>query len=534
MYTIIQIEPGDGARGTKLDAETTRTVRLHAMHHVRRKQRDARNSGKSTREVSSCGTVAEGIAHVLGKLTRHPLLPAPIPNGRVDDKEPVGSDEHHDDHDDTENANTEPSSAISKATSKPATSSAPHHTGTEIPRLSHGATFYRYLLAELFGASLIGSGPQRPRSPGIQHYRAFVASTKSDLVLATDDSLCLLLPACAMRDRRILFESRQRHLAGIRFMQAAIEGRAKDVLVLIAGALEILFLDIFAPVSVGSGSLYDGLVHLMREHWGQLVSFRWPVPLTRFLLAQLEQVMLMESLVRRTAMPIEVEAWRELPPAAGLVHEMTESLMGLAICVPGLVQRRGEALQAESQDVAELERALQATVSLETRFIQWQKEWSLESLDVFRLSDDLHCEEASRERMTGHDREKLRKLPFMRAQSLALCDVCILLLQEKAAELNSALKDSALTDTYTDRATWTANKLCDLSECFMQEEDGFLSKAMSAYAPLYFARLWYEKSDDNEREAAAKEQETRLKDEVPFISWPSILAFNFIALYMHG
>lgn len=61
-------------------------------------------------------------------------------------------------------------------------------------------------------------------------YRGYVATTRSDLVLAIDDALVLLLSGCSLKDPRILLEARKRHHAGERSMQMALQNQMHETL----------------------------------------------------------------------------------------------------------------------------------------------------------------------------------------------------------------------------------------------------------------------------------------------------------------
>ena len=463
----------------------------------------------------------------------HPLLPLPVQTTHANDNQASCSGQQRNGSGDYERACPDASTLVPKSRS--------WSDPLRIRNLLGGAAFYRYVLAEMFGASLTGSGLRRPRSAGILCYRGYVAATRSDLVQATDDTICLLLPGCSMMDPDILIEGRKRHLVSVRCMQKALEGGTedvpgtKDVISTIAGALELLFVEIFKPVSLGPESLYGGLVHLVRNHWQVLTSSQ--VPVTRFLLAQVRQVLLMESLASRTTLPIAVEAWQCIPHASGLISDMTETLMPLAIQVPALLATARAVQQSDPTDPSTFNDALLGLLTLERSLIQWQRNYCPDTsgaISAQYLSQPLKESAVLCQGEHAHSMEESHDLPFLSAQCLTLCYICVHLLQESVVKISAARGDSTLNDAYVAHATWTADILCRLAEYFIQNGDGLLSKALSACAPLHFARQWYEMNEQRERAAAAKDQELWAQKEVPFLSWRSLLPLSFPSLYMHA
>lgn len=414
-----------------------------------------------------------------------------------------------------EEARTEGSAPVTKSRS---CSHIPDWLGdtiADIPSTLGGAAFHRYILAEIFGASLIGSGVQRPRSVGLLCFRGYVAASQSDLVQATDDTVCLMLPGCKLPDPSILLDARKRHLVAVQCMQRTLEGNERDshgeqyVLATITGAIELLFVDMFKPVSLGVGSLYGGLVHLVRTHVLTLVSSEAPV--TGWLLIQLRQIMLIESLASGTALPIGTEIWKSIPYASTLIPETTETLMRLAVQLPGLVQNAHEAASSSNRDLCTMSDLLADLLTLERCLTQWQTE---------HLNQDGALQDG--------------QLSFLRAQPQSMCHICLLLLQEAVAGLASAQSNDQLKHGYFEYATKTADTLCQLVDQFFEDADGMLSKALSVSAPLHFAHEWYETNADGERAACTKERMKRLQNEVPFLAWRSLVPLSLLSMYMNG
>ena len=531
MIEIIHNTTGGAAKAPRLDADARRTVRSHAMRHFRRRQKDARSSGKKTPSFELPRRGSDSII-VLDEERRRLLLPAPGRTTATNDNRTLTDRERRDECADYEGSRLDASDLV--PTSRTSLDNSGCHGNIQISHPPDGAGFYRYVLAEMFGDSLIGSSLKRPRSAGILSYRGYVAGTRSGLLHATDDTVCLLLPGCSMLDPRILLEARRRYVVGLRCMQIALEDGTEnihgteDVLSTIAGALELLFIEIFKPMSLGLGSLYGGLVHLVCTRWQELTSSQAPV--TRFLLAQLRQVMLMESLTSRTTLPIPFETWESAPHASGLIPETTETLMPMATQVPALLDNVRKMQQTDFVDPLIQDHALSDILALERSLIHWQTRYCMESLDAVAVP----YLSQSPDHSSPHSMEKFRNLPLSTTQCSTLCFICLLLLQESVANLSAACGNSTLKIIYITHATRTANALCRVADYFIQYEDGLLSKALSVCVPLHLARQWYETNNDLERAAAAKEKELRVQNLVPFLSWRSLLPLSLNAMYMHA
>ena len=239
----------------------------------------------------------------------------------------------------------------------------------EICPIPAGSAFYRYYLAEMFGASMLGSGLRRARSPGILCYRDYVAAVRSDLLVATDDTVCLMIPSCTLQDdSRILLEGRKRHLAAVWNMRRALQDDAHDIDGIIASSIELLFVEVFKPFSLGMRNLYSGVVHLVRTNLEYLTTSQTPV--TIFVLIQIRQVMLLESLASRTEIPIPIETWQRLRCVSTLLPESTEALMQLATQLPGLLDTAREVRLSANADSSDSHHALSSMLSLERELTQ--------------------------------------------------------------------------------------------------------------------------------------------------------------------
>lgn len=398
-----------------------------------------------------------------------------------------------------------------------------------------GMAFHRYILAELFGASLIGSSVQRHRSVAISDYRRFVATTRSDAVHAVDDTVCLLLPACTLNDPRILLEARQRHLAAVGHLRKALEADICDVDATIAAAMELLFTEIFQPVSLGTNSLYEGVVHLARTHTLHLTSSQAPV--TRFLLVQFRQIMLLQALASRAPLPLAVETWQHLPDTGPLLPEMAETLMRLAIRLPGLLSDARDAISSIPSDPLRIDVAISELLVLQSSLSRWQTGHCTQPTDLFTAAPFVRTPQASSNldgscvvpdiRLSSHN-------PSLSIQCQTLCYICLLLIREALADLAAAHGEVTLSHYYSSRATLAADVLCRLAAHFAQETDDLLDKALSICAPLHFVRQWYMTSGDCQGAEWAREQEARVQTAIPFLSWPSLLPLSLVSLYMQG
>lgn len=387
-----------------------------------------------------------------------------------------------------------------------------------------GSAFYRYLLAETFGSSLVGAGAKRTRSEAIINFRMYVATTQSDIMMAVDDGLCLMLPGCTINDPRILLEGRKRHLAGVTFMQKFLKTGTQDVDSVIASAIEFMFVDIFKPTSLGAKNLYAGVVYLVQKFSQHLKTSQTPV--TTFLLIQLRQLMLLESLASRTSLPVDTDLWDNLASTSTL-PATTETLMRLAIQVPGLLSHAREAMELniETGSPSACEQAVLPLHKLECHLIQW---------DLYRPP--------SRVKSRGIDDKTIAKqdhgceeTSFLIAQCQAMCNICLLLIRESLADLFAAQGEEKSNQYYIKQAAATADELCELAERFMEEEEhASLSKALSVRAPLHFARRWYETSDDSKMAANVRTLEAQVQKEVPFLSWQSLLPMSLVSMYMLG
>lgn len=405
-----------------------------------------------------------------------------------------------------------------------------------VPHLQHGADSHRILLAELFGASLTGSAIVRPHSGGISRYRGFVAGTQSDLVRSIDDTLCLVLPACLLNDQRILVNARKRHLVGVRCLQAAVTQQAQDrrppelAISQVSAATELMFIDMFTPFSTGTDGLYEGLVNLVRSNWAELASFRGPVAVMRFMLAQVQQSMLLVSLSRRTAMPIDVEVWRQLPSTSGLVSNMHESLMALAIQVPALLCNVDAALWA-GQDPSTMDTLRAQITALTDALDRWKAEW-LQDVCGHDLCEPITSPAPLYTDAASSDGDCLRRTSFLDKHGMALYYICTLLLTESAQFMDEVVRTHSSPRREDNRPRETMKRLCELGARLIEEEDGLLSKALSAFAPLHFARQWCERNDDQHGLALIERLESRARQQVPFLSWASLLPLSLVSFYM--
>lgn len=387
----------------------------------------------------------------------------------------------------------------------------------------------------MFGASLVGPGVRRPRSTTIINYRGYVATTQSSMMQAVDDTVCLMLPGCTLGDSRILLESRKRHLAGIECMRKTLEEGTYDVDSTIASAVELLSAEIFKPASLGAKKLYGGVIYLVQKSLPHLKTSQTPV--TTFLLAQLRQIMLMESLASRTPLPIGPDIWQRLERVSTL-PEMTETLMQLAIQVPALVENADEARDSLSADPVAFGPALSHLITLERRLVQWHTKHCAGSYDEatrhhltpLQRTLDVHTTEGVAQGDETHP-----EMHFLTAQCQTMCCICLLRLQESLASLFAVRGEETSRRYYTAQAARSADTLCKLAEHFMQEEaDSALSKALSTRAPLDFARQWYKTSDNRAGTARVSELEAQLQKEVRFLSWQSLLPLSLVSMYMLG
>lgn len=399
----------------------------------------------------------------------------------------------------------------------------------EIYQQPGGAEFYRYTLAEMFGASLLGSGINRPRSAGILCYRGYVATARSDLMLATDDALCLMMPACTLEDPCVIKEGRKRHLAAVCCMQKAIQDVPDDITGTVASSLELLFVEIFKPFSMGMENLLGGVVHLARTYLQHLTSSQTHVSI--FLLIQLRQIMLLGSLTSRTPMPLPIETWQHLPHVSTLLPEKTEALLQLAVQLPNLLHSTNEICHSVSNSIA-FHNALSSLLSLECSLVQWLVQY------YPKLSDRMTCHHLTwlpgANRALDQDKGGVNchRITFVSAQCQTLCYICLLLIYEALIDLSVGSGGGTMAHEYTAKANGAADTLCQLAHYFITDGDGLLSKALSVRAPLYFARQWYETNGHFEKAAWAYEQEEQVQKEVPFVTWQSLLPLSLVSMYL--
>ena len=398
-----------------------------------------------------------------------------------------------------------------------------------------GAEFYRYQLAEAFGASVVGPGASRIRSKAIIDYRTYVAMSRSDILQATDDTLCLMLPGCKFDDPGILLEGQKRHLAGIQCMQKTLEKDEYDVDSTIASAIELVFIDIYKPISVGTKDLYSGVVALARKCLSQLRYSQTPV--TVFLLLQIRQMMVLRSLASETALPIKAVTWQHLCRASTL-PKVTETLMQLAIHVPDLVAAAHNPETSDSTDASASARLAYYVLTLQRRLEKWDVTYCSKLDAADRRQDPVGPRRVSfldEHKETPLEGDQYHHLPFLTSQCKAYCHICLLALHESLANLFMARNEQISRLLYATQATRNADTLCNLAEHFMkQEATGSLSKALSACAPLYFARQWYTTSENDRGLTRVADLESQVQKEVSFFSWESLLPVSFPAMYMLG
>lgn len=529
MFDIIQIAAVNSGTPS-LDAEARRAVRSNAMRHFKRMQKQARGGGKISPDIVCRILILTNSAG--GR--KRAVLPTASETSAVDDNQTTSKVQTRDDRR-SRSSKSERLSLVAEPKTGSCLEKKCQNGSSSVISQPAGAAFYRYLLAETFGSSLVGPGARRVRSAAIIDFRMYVANTGSDIMRATDDSLCLMWPACRLNDRRILLEGRKRHLAGIECMRKSLEEEKHDIDNVIASAIELIFVDVFKPTSLGVKNLYAGVVYLVHKYSLQLRSQQTPV--TIFLLIQLRQMMLLQSLAARTPLPVEIEMWQDLGRLSTL-PEMTEKLMQLAVQLPDLLNTAHKLLEIGAVDVSATERALSDHIVLERNLVRWQIQHSVGSTDgakFYHMDISQGSLSIDNEEWNTECNHKFEQMPFLAAQRHAMLSICLLALRESMANLFTAKGQQSSRRYYAARAAESADTLCGLAERFMQEEEkGSLSKALSMRAPLHFARQWYQKSDDLEKAGRIVQIEAQVQREVPFLSWESLFPLSLVSLYMLG
>ncbi|KAF2484182.1 hypothetical protein BDY17DRAFT_295153 [Neohortaea acidophila] len=399
----------------------------------------------------------------------------------------------------------------------------------------HSADVFRYTLAEMFGASLIGSGAKSTRSTAVDGFRDWLASSSPPGVLAANDSLCLLLPASTLNDPRLLHESRKRHNFAVRTMQIALKTQVYDVESVIACALGLFHLDLFRPLASGVRGLYEGFVHLTHMHWKELRAS--PSLAAGYIRTQLRQTVLLRSLASRVAMPVPIELWHPWPGTMQLLPEITESLMQLAVKIPGLLADADEVRGPTQPDVDAVGRSLLACLDMERKLLGWQDQYCTEvTLDLETCNFPRSWAEFTIKDKGGVTRRVATSpdKPIVSAYCQAVCYICLLLLREAVAELHASRGEEMLRSYYIELATLTADTLCRLTFYLIEGEDGLLGRATAARAPLHFANQWYEKSSDFQAQGWVMEQELRVQKQMPFLAWEHLLPLSLCSMYLQG
>lgn len=509
---MLQVIPSGFEGGLQMDAAARRTVRSQAMRHFRQEQKRARQGGK--RLAPRSALLVCSLTPRVGSGRNRSLLPARFhTNAKKTDGSEQTSDDGREENDEPSRLGQRSPLLSPDRSTFPVGNDLRDYEELQLPASPGGAAFYRLALQEMFGASLIGFGTQRPRSAGLLCFRGYVASTRSDLVQATDDTMCLMLPGCTLTDDRIVLDARKRHLTAIQSMQRSLKAVAassslSDAHAAISGAIELLFIDMFRPVSLGVKSLYGGLVHIVRIHLKTLAASQ--EPLSGWLLLQLRQIFLMYSLVMGSPLPVPVMTWRTIPHVLDLMPGQTDSLMRLAIQLPRLLQNASKVKRLERPNQSLSRDVLAELLRLERSLVGWQPE-------TLRRDDD------------PQDDGSYHSIPFSNAQCQFMRLICLLLIRESIA----GLADQPLKKESLATADKSAHTLCSLADYFIENADGALSKVMSVCAPLHFAHRWYEANGDRARACLVEERMQQLQREALFLSWESVLPWSLSSMYMN-